>query len=114
MVVRVKLSDSLFPTVRCGAGANEATSFVTDTNLTIGNASVPAGAYQRLRSILDYNNQSYSVHGVSHHEGGSHDSIDQEVGQALPTRMWKIRRGLSRAGLRRIPRDVSKISAPDL
>jgi hypothetical protein len=27
------------------AGANEATSFVTDTNLTIGNASVPAGAY---------------------------------------------------------------------
>jgi len=69
MVVRVKLSDSLFPTVRCGAGANEATSFVTDTNLTIGNASVPAGAYQRLRSILDYNNQSYSVHGVSHHEG---------------------------------------------
>jgi hypothetical protein len=27
------------------AGANEATSFVTDTNLIIGNASVPAGAY---------------------------------------------------------------------
>jgi hypothetical protein len=27
------------------AGANEATSFVTDTNLIIGNASVLAGAY---------------------------------------------------------------------
>ena len=27
------------------AGANEATSFVTDTNLTIGNASVLVGAY---------------------------------------------------------------------
>ena len=27
------------------AGANEATSLVTDTNLIIGNASVPAGAY---------------------------------------------------------------------
>jgi hypothetical protein len=27
------------------AGANEATSFVTDTNLTVGNKAVPAGAY---------------------------------------------------------------------
>jgi len=27
------------------AGANEATSFVTNTNLTIGNTSVPAGSY---------------------------------------------------------------------